>query len=163
MRSSQLNPTRNIIDEATKKAVGETLDILKKIQDTVLNKTTLRSSGYRKALIFFHNSLRQCISPNIEILDLFRTATDISEIMYAPDSKHMPKEILRFHNLTYQHGKLYSVLEQKSCLWQLFSLNYMPFPTFVTNNHFALCQHRSTRAYIWTGKADHEEYFLFTT
>ena len=98
--------TRNIIDEATKKGVGETLDILKKIQDRVLNKSTLQCSDYRKALIFIYNSLRQCISPNIEILDLFRTATEITEIMYALDSKCTPREILRFHNLTYQHGKL---------------------------------------------------------
>ena len=40
------------------------------------------------------------------MLDLFRTAMEISEISYTPDSKRTPKQILRFHNLTYQHGKL---------------------------------------------------------
>ena len=97
---------RNLIDEATKKATGETLDILKRVQDTALNKTTLRYSDYRKALILIYNSLQKCTCPNSQIIDLFRTATEISEIMYAPDSKRTPKEILRFHNVTYQHGKL---------------------------------------------------------
>ena len=97
---------RNIIEEATKKALGETLGILKQIQATVLNKSTLWCSDYRKALILIYNALQQCNSPNLEILELFRTATEISEIMYARDSKRTPKEVLRFHNLTYQHGKL---------------------------------------------------------
>ena len=97
---------RNIIEEATKKALGETLGVLKHIQATALNKSTLRCSDYRKALILIYNALRQCNSPNLEILELFRTATEISEIMYARDSKRTLKEVLRFHNLTYQHGKL---------------------------------------------------------
>ena len=76
------------------------------------NKYRLRLStkALCGALILIYNALRQCNSPNLEIhvLELFRTATEISEIMYmyARDSKRTPKEVLRFHNLTYQHGKL---------------------------------------------------------
>ena len=95
---------RNLIDEVTKLAKGENLKVLKKIESTVLNKSTLRCSDYRKALIFIYNSLQQCTNPNI--IALFRTATEISEIMYAPDIKCTPRQILRFHNVTYQHIKL---------------------------------------------------------
>ena len=49
---------RNLIDEATKLAKGENLKVLKKIESTVLNKSTLRCSDYRKALIFIYNSLQ---------------------------------------------------------------------------------------------------------
>ena len=71
---------QHIINEATKNAEGETLDILKRIQDTALNKGTLRCSDYRKALILIYSSLQQCTSPDIQMLDLFRTATEITEI-----------------------------------------------------------------------------------
>ena len=50
--------------------------------------------------------LQQCRHPDVLITELFRTAVEIAEIMYAPDSKCTPKAILRLHNLTYQHGKI---------------------------------------------------------
>ena len=40
------------------------------------------------------------------MLELFRTATEICEIMYAPDSRRTPKAVLRLHNMTYQHGRI---------------------------------------------------------
>lgn len=97
---------RNIIEESTKKADGETKQVLKNVQSTVLNKTTLRCSDYRKALIIIYKSLKQCNNPDTQIMELFRTATEICEAMYAPDCRRTPKAILRLHNLTYQHGKI---------------------------------------------------------
>ena len=97
---------RNIIEERTKRASGETKQVLKNLQATVLGKTTLRCSDYRKALVIIYKSLKQCTNPDTQIVELFRTACEICEIMYAPDSRHTPKAILRLHNLTYQHGKI---------------------------------------------------------
>ena len=61
---------KKIIDEATKKAKGDNLGILKKILDAILNKSTLGISDYHKALILIYNSLQQCTSPNNHMLDL---------------------------------------------------------------------------------------------
>ncbi len=49
---------RNIIDEATKKASGETQKILKQVEGTIPNKCTLRCSDYRKAVILMYKSLQ---------------------------------------------------------------------------------------------------------
>ena len=96
----------NILAEVTKAASGETLQILRQVQDTVLNKCTLRCSDYRKAVILIYKSLQQSNNPDAQIMELFRTAVEITEIMYAPDSKRTPRMVLRFHNLVYQHGKV---------------------------------------------------------
>ena len=93
----------NIFEGSLKRAMGETRKILEGIQATVLSKATLRCSDYRKALIIITKFLKECNNPDREILKLFHTATEISEIMYAPDSK---RAILRLHNLTYIHGKV---------------------------------------------------------
>ena len=81
-------------------AVGETKDVLKNVQATVLSKATLRCSDYRKAVIIICKLLKECNNPHTQIMELFRTATEICELMYAPDS------VLRLHNLAYKHGKL---------------------------------------------------------
>ena len=48
----------------------------------------------------------ECNNANRQITELFRTATEICELMYAPDSSRTPKAVLRLHNLTYMHGKI---------------------------------------------------------
>lgn len=61
----------NLIEEVIKKACGETLQILKQVQDTVLSKCTLRCSDYRKAVILIYKSLQQSTNPDAQIMELF--------------------------------------------------------------------------------------------
>ena len=80
----------NIIEEALKTTSGVVLSALKGIQSTVLNKATLRASDYRKAVILMYQSLRQCSTGKNDITELFRTAAEISEILYARPCKRTP-------------------------------------------------------------------------
>lgn len=80
----------HLIEEVIKKACGETLQILKQVQDAVLSKCTLRCSDYRKAVILIYKSLQQSTNPDAQIMELFRTVVEITEIMYAPDSNQEP-------------------------------------------------------------------------
>lgn len=61
----------NRIEEVIKKACGETLQILKQVQDTVLSKCTLRCSDYQKAVILIYKSLQQSTNPDAQIMELF--------------------------------------------------------------------------------------------
>lgn len=81
----------NIIEEATKITSGENQQILKQVKTTILNKCTLRCSDYRKAAILIYQSLKQSNHTEAPITELFRTAVEIAEIMYAPDSKRTPE------------------------------------------------------------------------
>lgn len=125
-----------IIEESTKKAAGETKQILKNVQATVLSKKTLHCSDYHKAVINIYKSLQQCINPDTQMLELFCTATEICEIMYAPDSRRTPTAILKLHNLTYQHGTICFIhrSEHQTCNVQsFFSLHCVPFTSTTAN------------------------------
>ena len=99
---------RNIIEESVKKADGET-----KTKCTSHSPKQSHSAVLRLSQSFGYH-LKQCNNKDIEILELFRTATEICETMYAPDFRCTSKVILRLHNLTYQHGKMCVGLFTKS-------------------------------------------------
>ena len=93
-----------IITEAASMATQETHDIIREVQQTVLNKNTLRCSDYRKATAVIYGKLQKCTSSHPIITELFRTATEISQLMYADDTKRTPKTVLRMHNTTLLHA-----------------------------------------------------------
>jgi len=96
----------NIIDEALHVAPTETKAIIQHIKQTTLNKSTLRGSDYRKAVILIYNNLLRGDNSHPSYKELFQTATEVSEILYSPDSQRSSTTILRLHNVTFIHGRL---------------------------------------------------------
>ena len=96
----------NIIDEALNLAPTDTKAVIHHIKQTALNKSTLRASDYPKAVILIYNNLLRCDNSHPSYKDLFQTATEISEILYSPDSQRSSTTILRLHNVTFIHGRL---------------------------------------------------------
>ena len=85
-------------------AKNETRGIINDIQVSILNKTTLRCSDYRKATVLLYDKLRKCAVSDPVITELFRTAMEISHLMYTHDTKRTPRAILRLHNTTLLHA-----------------------------------------------------------
>ena len=88
--------------------VGE--DILRKqIQDCLAtdldSKTTKRGGDYRLAAIHILALVRNSNCPG-EVLQLMESIVEISELLYADDTKRTPKSILRLFNLTSIHFEL---------------------------------------------------------
>lgn len=96
----------HIVEETLKVAPVEVTSVINHINETVLDKSTLRASNYSKAIILIYSSLLQHGNPRERYVKLFRTAAEIAQIMYAPDSQRSPTTILRLHNATFIHGML---------------------------------------------------------
>ena len=77
----------NIVDETLHVAPTETKAVIQHIKQTTLNKSTLRGSDYRKAVILIYNNLLRCDNSHPSYKELFRTATEVSEILYSPDTQ----------------------------------------------------------------------------
>ena len=92
----------NITDEAMAIANEETREKLANIKTTVLSKDT---SDYRKAVILMYIALDK-IDTESPLTDLFRTAVEINEILYASSDKRSKVQILRLHNVTFVHNML---------------------------------------------------------
>ena len=108
------SPQISFSPEALKTTSGVVLSALKGIQSTVLNKASLRASDYRKAVILMYQSLRHCSTGKNDITELFRTAAEISEVLYARPRKRTPRAVLRLHNLVYVHARLCTTLFAQS-------------------------------------------------
>jgi hypothetical protein len=76
-----------IIPTAASIAKNETREIINDIQVSILNKTTLRCSDYRKLTELIYEKLRRCAVSDPVITELFRTAMEISHLMYTHDTK----------------------------------------------------------------------------
>ncbi len=87
-----------------KTAPTKTKDEINKINDTILKKSTLRASDYRKAFILIYNNLQKCPVADQQYTELFRTAVEICELFYAQDSHRSAASILRLHNVTFEFG-----------------------------------------------------------
>ena len=96
----------NIIDEALYVAPAETKAVGQHIKQTTLNKSALRGSDYHKAVILIYNNLHTRDNSHPSYKELFQTATEVSEILYSPDSQRSSTTILRLHNATFIHGRL---------------------------------------------------------
>ena len=113
-----------IIPAAASIAKNETRAMINDIQVSILSKTTLRCSDYRKATVLVYEKLRRCAVSDPVITDLFQTAMEISHLMYTHDTRRTPRAILRLHNTTFLHAN--------ACL-ELFSQ-----PNTNTNNRHIL-------------------------
>ena len=91
----------NVFEETSKLLSGESLTKFTNICSTILGKDTLRCSDYRKATILISLVLKES---NAEV---FRTAAEINELLYANVTKRSPESILHVHNVTYIHTTLY--------------------------------------------------------
>ncbi len=79
---------------------------VKSIIDTDLaSKETKRGGDYRLAAVRILTLLRKRTTPPL-ILQLIETAVEISELLYAEESKRSPKSIFRFYNVTWIHFEL---------------------------------------------------------
>lgn len=96
----------NVITEVMKTAPLKTKEEIDKINNTILKKSTLRASDYRKAFILIYNNLQKCQVADKQYTELFRTAVEICELFYAQDSHRSAASILRLHNVTFIHAKL---------------------------------------------------------
>ena len=96
----------HLITEALKKAPTQTQSLIKKVTDTILNKTTLRASVFRKAATLIYSHLNENPEADKQYVELFRTAAEISELFYSHDYQRSDASILRLYNVTYIHAKL---------------------------------------------------------
>ena len=113
-----------LITAASSIAEEEVSVILNEVKESVLNKNTLRCSDYRKAIVTIYTKLEKCTSQSL-MTELFRTATEISRLMYAHDTRRTPKAILRLHNTVLLHAntclELFTRPEHKQILHSRFS------------------------------------------
>ncbi len=96
----------NIIGELPNKLEEPLSGEVKAIIECDLNsKETKRGGDYRLTCIHLLALLRKRETPS-KIRQLFETAVEISEIMYAQENKRSPKLILKFYNATWLHFEL---------------------------------------------------------
>ena len=95
----------NLIEETLASETGIIKDVIQEVVRTALCKETLRCSDYRKAIILIYKSLldTNCRDTLIEI---YRTAVEMSELLYAHSEKRDTTSVLRLHNLLFIHGML---------------------------------------------------------
>ncbi len=89
-----------------KTAPFDTKKIVQNISSTVLSKSTLRASDYRKAIILIHHNLRTNEAADPNHTELFRTAAEMSETFYSHASEKTQVSVLWLHNNTFVHAKL---------------------------------------------------------
>lgn len=102
----------NVIDECMKNAPANVKEVVKHIHASVLKKSTPRGCDYRKAIVLIYNELQA--HPVSDYTELFRTAVEISEILYSNEAERSPRAILRLHNITYVHARLCCALFRNS-------------------------------------------------
>ena len=83
----------NILEESEHLLTGNALAELKKVKTTILCKSTLRYSDYRKAIVLLYIKFRDNTFEN-EYVELYRTAAELSHLLYSRDDNRMPKTIL---------------------------------------------------------------------
>lgn len=101
----------HLFEETSKLLSGEALTKFTNICSTVLAKDILRCSDYRKATILISLALKES-NAGKTIVEVFRTAAEINDLLYAKVTKQSPESILHLHNVTYIHGynkKQYSI------------------------------------------------------
>ena len=99
----------DLIEELLKVASGKLLEKLQGISQTVLGRDTIRCSDFRKAIILIVKILNE-FSTNRDLTDVFRTAAELTEILYSRESNRTPQTVLRLHNVAFIHHKLCSVV-----------------------------------------------------
>ena len=99
----------NLIEELLKVASGKLLEKLQGISQTVLGRDTIRCSDFRKAIILIVKILNE-FSTNRDLTDVFRTAAELTEILYSRESNRTPQTVLRLHNVAFIRHKLCSVV-----------------------------------------------------
>ncbi|KAL5510055.1 hypothetical protein EMCRGX_G005525 [Ephydatia muelleri] len=102
----------NIIDETEHLLSGNALNAFKQIKAAYLDKTTLRCSDYRRAMILMYLKLQEF---NIDqaITEIFQTGVHISHLLYTHEYNRKPSAVLALHNTTFLHGLLCSQVFQK--------------------------------------------------
>ena len=102
----------NIIDETEHLLSGNALNAFKQIKAASLDKTTLRCSDYRRAMILMYLKLQEF---NIDqaITEIFQTGVHISHLLYTHEYNRKPSAVLALHNTTFLHGLLCSQVFQK--------------------------------------------------
>ena len=99
----------NIIDESEHLLTGSALDVFKQVKAAVLNKTTLRCSDYRRAMVLMYLRLKEYNCEKI-LTEIFRTGLEISQLLYTHDYNRTQQTVLALHNTTFIHGLLCSQL-----------------------------------------------------
>ena len=92
-----------LISESIAVAKGKTKEILQ-VDKAVLNKKTLRCSDYQKAIILMYSKLSNWTAIDSQITELFRTASEVSYLIYCHDQ--WTQKILRLHNNVLLHAIL---------------------------------------------------------
>ena len=95
----------NVISEIQHLLTGNSRVEYEKAIAALLSKETLRASDYRKATIVLYSIMFKH-SCNADLINVLRTATEITEILYAPPSNRTATTILRLHNVCFEHGML---------------------------------------------------------
>ena len=95
----------NILEESEKLLSENALAELQKVKIAILSKSTLRCSDYRKAIILLYIKFRDNKFDK-EYEELFRTAAELSHLLYSQDEKRVPKSILALHNISFLHGMI---------------------------------------------------------
>jgi len=95
----------NLIDELQAVVTGNVKEKLSSIYASVLGKETLRCCDYCKAAILILLALEE-LHGDRQLIELFRTIVEITEILYSDDSKRTSQAVLRLHNLAFIHGKV---------------------------------------------------------
>ena len=95
----------NVISEMQHLLTGNSRVEYEKAIAALLSKETLRASDYRKAAIVLYSIMFKH-SCNADLINVLRTATEITEILYAPPSNRRATTIPRLHNVCFEHGML---------------------------------------------------------
>ena len=99
----------NIIDETQHLLSGNALNAFKQIKAASLDKTTLRCSDYRRAMILIYLKLQE-FKIDQAITEIFQTGVHISHLLYTHEYNRKPSAV---HNTTFLHGLLCSQVFQK--------------------------------------------------
>ena len=95
----------NLTDELRSVVKGPLKEKLSKVYSSVLGKETLRCCDYRKAAILIFLALKE-LHDDRQLIEVFRTMVEITEILYSDNTKRSSQTVLRLHNLAFIHGKL---------------------------------------------------------
>ena len=76
---------------------------MEKVYTATLKKDTIRGVDYRKATILLSNTFDK-VCPNSDLHRLLSTAVQISEVLYSRETSRSQKQILHFHNVSFQHS-----------------------------------------------------------
>ena len=94
----------NIIEECLAAAPSTVKRIVTEVKKGMLNKSTLRGSDYRRAIILIYKHLQT--TDMEDYIELFSTAVNIASLLYSNDSERTPTNALRLHNANFIHAML---------------------------------------------------------